>query len=188
MICDPLPTTGVDAGVVVLVALALLTAGALLVRSTRSRRTAAGTLALVLAVGSVAVLAAPSPAAAAGPDCYVAANSLTITQTSTMSGLAPGVAPAAITGLVVNNGTDSTVVVAIDVAIAFVTLDPDAPAGTCDASDYLLTDTRMPIGRTLDPGGSATFAGASIGFSDKSTNQDACQHATVALLYTTAAS
>jgi len=35
-----------------------------------------------------------------------------------------------------------------------------------------------------DPGGSTAFAGASIGFNDKSTNQDACKGATIQLLYT----
>ena len=35
-----------------------------------------------------------------------------------------------------------------------------------------------------DPGGSTAFAGASIGFNDKSTNQDACKGATIPLLYT----
>ena len=42
----------------------------------------------------------------------------------------------------------------------------------------------MPVGRTLDPGGSTLFAGASIGFYDKSTNQDACWGATILLRYT----
>ena len=42
----------------------------------------------------------------------------------------------------------------------------------------------MPVGRTLDPGGSTPFSGAFIGFSDKSTNQDACQGAAIKLLYT----
>ena len=52
-------------------------------------------------------------------------------------------------------------------------------------SDYRLVATQMPLGRTLSPGGTTPFAGASIGFSNKTTNQDACQGATVHLHYTT---
>jgi hypothetical protein len=42
----------------------------------------------------------------------------------------------------------------------------------------------MPVGRMLDPGGSTDFAGASIGFADNTTNQDACQRSVIHLLYT----
>jgi len=60
-----------------------------------------------------------------------------------------------------------------------------AAAGTCGAGDHVLLDVRMPVGQPLASyGGSTAFAGASIGFDDKSTNQDACQGATVHLHYT----
>lgn len=123
-----------------------------------------------------------------GTDPTPAANSLTITQTSTMADLAPGAAPAPITGLVVNHGPDSTFITAITVEISGVVRRPDAVAGPCDASDYVLLDERMPVGDTLAAdGGSIPFAGAAIGFNDKSTNQDACQGATIELRYRTSA-
>ena len=125
---------------------------------------------------------AANPQSAADPQS--AANSLTVSQTSVMEGLAPGIAPVAITGVVINNGADSTDIIAVDVEITGVITHPGAVPGPCDPSDYVLLDARMPVGRTLDPGGSIPFAGASIGFNDKSTNQDACKGATIQLGYT----
>jgi hypothetical protein len=55
--------------------------------------------------------------------------------------------------------------------------------GICDASDYILLDPEMPVGLVLAPGVSTHFAGARIGFSDKATNQDACQRAVITLRY-----
>ncbi len=187
MDCGSLADTGLDAGlgVLLVVAIACLVAGALAFLLTRSRgKGAAMTLLVLLVVGAAAVLAPSAPAQAAEADCGVAGNSLTVTQTSTMAGLAPGTAPVAITGLVVNNGTQSTRLTAVDVEIAGVVMAAGSAAGTCDAGDYLLSRRRMPVDRILGPGGSATFAGASIGFSNASVNQDACQYATVLLLYT----
>ncbi|MET0694834.1 MAG: hypothetical protein ABWY56_12955 [Propionibacteriaceae bacterium] len=101
-----------------------------------------------------------------------------------MKGLAPGVAPVRITGLVVNNGTDDTYIKAIAVEISSVTQAAGSRRGQCDATDYILRDQSMPVEKALDPGGSTTFTGAFIGFSNKSVNQDACQRATIQLRYT----
>jgi hypothetical protein len=112
-------------------------------------------------------------------------NSLTITQTSTMTGMAPGVAPRLITGVVVNNGPDDTFITVVRVGISSVVKAAGARPGGCDATDYVLLDTRMRVGKMLAPsGGSATFGGARIGFTNKLTNQDACKGASVTLLYT----
>jgi len=51
------------------------------------------------------------------------------------------------------------------------------------SDDRLLAPT-MPIGRALGPGGESTeFTGASIGFNDKSSNQDTCLGAVIGLTY-----
>jgi hypothetical protein len=52
------------------------------------------------------------------------------------------------------------------------------------AGDYVLLDTKMPVDQALVPGGSASFAGAAIGFDNKTVNQDGCWQAVVHLLYT----
>lgn len=188
MNCAPLPNIGLDAniGLLLLLGTACLIAGTVtLLMARRSGRGAAATLMLLLVVGTVTTITAGVSAQPATSGCSSAAdNSLIVTQTSTMEGLAPGIAPVAITGMVVSNATDSTYITAIDVEITSITPGPGSPAGTCGASDYRVLDTRMPVGRTLVPGGSTSFAAASIAFSDKTSNQDACQDATVHLLYT----
>jgi LPXTG-motif cell wall-anchored protein len=206
MTCEPLPNTGLDAPVLVVLGAAvlfLLVGVWILLRARRFRGGAAATLVLVvIAVGAgiTVGLAPASPAYATPLDCTTASpgqitesatepgadNSLTITQTSTMDNLAPGVEPVEITGRVVNNGPDDTFITAISVEIVGVTKLTGSAAGPCDASDYVLVDSRMPVGKLLAPnGGSTAFRGAAIGFNNKSTNQDACQGATIQLRYRT---
>jgi len=186
MNCDLLPRTGpdVDLGLLLILAIACLVAGAVFLLMARRRHRVSAALVLILAVGAAMAPSSGTPAAAATAECATSDNSLTVTVTSTMEGLAPGIAPVPITGLVANNGTDSTYITAVTVEITSVTADPGAPAGACGVGDYLLLDTTMAVGKYLGPGGSAPFDGASIGFADKATNQDACQHATVHLLFT----
>jgi len=181
-----LPRTGpdVDPGLLLVLATACLVAGAVFLLIARRRHRPTAALVLIFVAGVPVALSPGASAPAAAADCATADNSLAVTQTSTLEGLAPGVAPVPITGLAVNNGTDSTYIAAVTVEITLVTADPGAPAGACGVGDYLLLDTTMAVGKTLGPGGSASFGGASIGFADKTTNQDACQHATVHLLYT----
>lgn len=100
-----------------------------------------------------------------------------------MTELAPGIAPVAITGIITNNGTESTFITTVTVRISSVTKDPAATAGPCTDSDYVLLDVAMPVGQTLAPGQSVNFAGARIGFNNKASNQDACRRSVVNLQY-----
>lgn len=188
MNCDGLPVTGGLPLVLLVLAAAWLGTGVLLWSWSHARRLGPGAVVGLITIGAGLVLVggAPSPAQAGTTDCTHpgTGNSLTITQTSTMAGLAPGVAPAAITGRVVNNGPDGTFVGFVTVSIVTVTKAPGAQGGSCDTRDYLIQSPRMPVGRTLGAGGgSATFAGASIGFSHTTAKQDACKSATVGLRY-----
>ena len=181
VICDPLAATGptFPIGVALLIALGLLALGLLLAAMRGKRRPAAPAAVLLLVLLGLAVQGGSAPPAqAAVPDCSGPEHSLVITQTSTMSGMAPGIAPANITGTVQNVSTEGVVVTAITVTIVRV-----ASPGACDASDFVLADTRMPVGLTLQPGEVADFAGASVGFVDKPVNQDGCKSATIHLLY-----
>lgn len=143
------------------------------------------TVAAILA--SAGLILVPTQAMAATPDSAAAnpaAESLTVVQTSVMTGLAPGVAPVAIVGLITNNGPNPVEVTVVEVTITSVTPALDAAPGVCGPSDYVLLNARMPVDRTIEAGGGSTeFSGASIGFTTTSTNQDACQRATVQLLY-----
>lgn len=187
MICEPLPNTGLAANLWlwVFIAIGCLVLGMIILFVSRRRRTGVATSVLVVSlVAAVLTVSPQTPAQAETADCATAENSLTVVQTSTMDGLAPGLAPVAITGRVVNNSADSTHITAVEVEISAVTTSPGARPGTCDASDFLLLDTRMLLERTLDPGAATPFTGASIGFRNKPTNQDACQQAVIHLLYT----
>lgn len=187
MRCDMLPTTGLGTPLAVVLGVALccvLLGAAGVAARQRHRRGALGALVLVLALVVTlgpGLAAAPAQAADAGCVQDAAGGRLTVTQTSTMDGLAPGVAPEAITGLLVNVSTDETRVAAVDVEVLAVV---PIGAGACDAEDYTVLDPRMQVDETLQGGGSTIFDGASIGFLSTAENQDACQGATVRLLYT----
>ena len=73
------------------------------------------------------------------------APNLTVTQASAPSGMAPGIDATAITATVTNNADSKAMVSQVVVSIASVTKALDAPAGTCDASDYTLSNPIMGI-------------------------------------------
>jgi len=128
--------------------------------------------------------AGPSSPGTSAPSSPVYVNHLAVSQTSTLEGLAPGVAPIPIAGRLVNEGGDSTWITAVDVEISSITRRSDSTIGSCDASDYLVGDPRMPVEQALGPEGSTRFTGATIGFVNKSSNQDACKGAVIHLRYT----
>lgn len=109
-------------------------------------------------------------------------NAVSVVQTSTVSGLAPGVAPQTLSGNF-NNPNDGPVYVStVVVEISGV----DSAGGNCDASDYTLTGASMNVGAEIEPGnGKGSWGGATIAFNNKpSVNQDDCKGATVHLTYT----
>lgn len=173
------------AGITTAVVMLGVLAGGLVAGSSASAPASAGTPGCTAGSGPASAGPASAGPDSAGPtagpsSAPVGAADLTIIQTSTMAGLAPGVAPAVISGTITNRGSASTYVAAVTVTITGVTA---ATVGTCDTSDYLLLDKAMPVGRTLRPGESANFTGARIGFYDKAVNQDACQRAVIHLRY-----
>ena len=189
MNCDPLAFTGVGGSVALLliIAFACIIGGSAFLVILRQRRRAGRAVLLIavcLLVGGTAFLAPATLAQADYSDCVNSNNSLTVTQTSTMDNLAPGVPPVPIAGRVLNNSSEETTIFTVEVEITSVTPSPRAPAGSCNASDYILINPRMPVHRTLKPHESVRFAGASIGLRNKTTNQDACKNATIHLLYT----
>jgi hypothetical protein len=186
MPCADLAFTGSGPQTLLWVAAAvLLLVGAVLVMRRRILIGLGVALLVIVAIAAGGLPGSVSPAEAASSCTAQAGNSLTITQTSTMSGLMPGGARAAITGLVTNNGPDDTDIADIVVSISSVTKAAGAVAGTCDASDYILLDPTMAVAARLGAGASIAFSGASIGFRTTAANQNACKGATVNLLYST---
>src|SRR3546814_17243125 len=101
----------------------------------------------VLIVGASAGAVSAAPAHAASSDCASAQSALTVTQTSIMDGLAPGVAPSSISGLVTNRSPARTFIAAVPVDIIAVTPRSDAPAGTCTPSQHRTAHPYLPRGR-----------------------------------------
>ncbi|MCU1401681.1 MAG: hypothetical protein JWM70_5 [Microbacteriaceae bacterium] len=190
MTCSALASTGLEfvpTLVLLLAAVGLPAVGILLLSRRRfhNGRRLVVVFLLLLVGGTLFADGKGAMAATSGcVDSPTENRTLTITQTSTLTGLAPNLAPAAIAGVVTNNSTDSTFVVAIAVSIDAVTKRVGV-VGVCEVDDYLLLSPRMPVGLALRGGGSTAFGGASIGFNDRSVNQDACKGATVTLRYLT---
>jgi hypothetical protein len=111
---------------------------------------------------------------------------LTITQTSALTGLAPGVPPITITGTVRNDADEAVSVRIITVSILVVRTAPHAPHGSCNESDYRIVNGTMLVDLQIPPHVTIEFGGAVIGLINKAVNQDACQGSIVKLDYESA--
>lgn len=187
MNCGYLAGTGVqlmDFLILAFVCFAIATI--LFLRSRRGRTAAALALLLFLSGCLLTGVISGSTAHATDPRCPAPVpveNSISINQSVEIGGLAPGAAPQEISGVIMNKTTQKAFINSVTVSIISVSEVPHNAAGTCDVSDYFLLAPEMPVGRTLKPGESVAFSGASIGFNDKLTNQDACRGARVNLRY-----
>jgi hypothetical protein len=142
--------------------------------------------AILVAAGGGTAYAYWSAAGGTGTGTATSATgtaSLAVTQTTAPVNLAPGVAAGTISGSIKNNANNSAYVTSVTVSIASVTKAGGAPAGTCDSTDYTLSNPIMTVGSDIAAGATAPFTGATLGFNDKVTNQDACKGATVNLSY-----
>ncbi len=113
------------------------------------------------------------------------ATTVTVRQASAPTGMGPGIAAGDITVTVSNPGSSSVPANQVLVTIDSVTKVAGAPAGTCTASDYVLTGATMTTGATtLAPSTSTTFSGATLQSKDDAIiDQDGCKGATVTLAY-----
>jgi hypothetical protein len=111
---------------------------------------------------------------------------LTVNQTGTLTAMYPGDSAQTLSGTFDNNavGAGAAYVTSVTASIASVTKAGGAPAGTCAAADYTLSNPVMTVGAEVPKGaGVGTWTGATIQFHDTGTSQDACKGATVNLSY-----
>jgi hypothetical protein len=112
-------------------------------------------------------------------------QALTVRQTSTIGDLGPGVPLRVLSGNFDNPNSGPVYVGTVTASIAGVTKAPNAPEGTCDASDYTLGLSTMTVNAEVPAGvGAGSWGGATIKFNNKNVIQDACKGATVNLAYT----
>jgi hypothetical protein len=157
-------------------------------RNSKKRIAAIAIITLVLVGGGGAATYAYWSAGGTGTGTATTGTSVAITaiQTSTVTGLAPGSAAQTLSGNFTNTNSGPVYVTSVTASIASVTKAVGAPAGTCDATDYALSNATMAVGAQV-PSGSAqgSWTGATIAFVNKAAAlQDACKGATVNLAYT----
>jgi len=157
-----------------------------MVKLTRQR--AVTVIALIAVVGIAGAAVAYWTAGGSGSGSGGTAEqtaALTVNQTTTLAAMYPGDSAQTISGDFTNPNSGPVQVNTVTAAIASVTKAAGAPAGTCDATDYALAGAAMTVNASV-PAGSAqgAWTGATIKFTNKTTNQDACKGATVNLSYT----
>lgn len=113
---------------------------------------------------------------------------VTVNQTSNLNPMGPGVSAQTLSGTFTNPSSGPLYVATVTAAIGSVTDAAGNAIAGCDASDYVLTPASgvMSVASEVARGtGVGSWGGVTIQFNDKtSTNQDACQGATVNLTYT----
>jgi hypothetical protein len=113
-----------------------------------------------------------------------ATTPLTVNQTTTLNAMYPGDTAQTISGNFDNTNDGPIHVSTVTASISSVTKAVGAVAGTCDASDYTLTDAVMTVNAEVPVGtAQGSWTGAKIKFNNKATNQDQCKGATVNLSY-----
>jgi hypothetical protein len=140
---------------------------------------------LVLASGAVLAYWTANGNGAGSGSAAAGTSNVVVVQTTALTAMYPGDSPQTISGNFNNDLNPGPVFIeSVTVSIASVTKAVGAPAGTCDATDFTLTNATMIVGASIPAGnGVGAWTGATIQFNNKATNQDGCKGATVNLGY-----
>lgn len=160
-------------------------------RSTTQSRVGRTLVAVVAVAGLATAAFAYWTAGGSGSGSASAAGAqdpLVANQTAVLTAMYPGDSPQTLSGDFTNPNDGPIQVNTVTASIASVTKAAGAPAGTCDATDFALTDAVMTVNAQVPAGTNVgSFSGAKIQFNNKAgANQDACKGATVALAYAVA--
>ena len=117
----------------------------------------------------------------------VVTTPLRVNQTADLVPAVPGAPAQILSGTFDNRNGQPVHVSTVVVAIASVSKAPGAAAGTCDASDFTLTQRAITVAADVPSGrGTGAWRGSGIAFHTKpGIDQNACQGATVKLAYST---
>ena len=149
----------------------------------RTKNVAELVVGLVLTVGGAFAWFGETGTGSGTSAASTSAAGLTINQTA-VTGLWPGVAKT-LSGTFNNTNPGSVRVTSVTATLGTVTKSAAAPAGTCDATDFALTNATVAVNQDV-PTGSAkgTWSGPVLTMVDKTTDRDACLGATVTVHYT----
>lgn len=147
-----------------------------------SKRTLAAATVGAVAVSGVALAYWTSGGSGTGTAATGDVLPVTVTQTSTISGLAPGLAAVTLSGNFDNPNAGPVHVSGVTATVSSVTLAAGA-VGSCDATDYTVGGT-APVNAEVASGtAKGAWTGLTLAFNNKATNQDGCKGATVTLTY-----
>jgi hypothetical protein len=137
--------------------------------------------AAVIAVGGAGVALAywTNPGSGAGSAPTGTTTAIVVNQTSTISGLAPGLPAQTLSGNFDNPNNGPIFVGSVNVTVT------GTDKSGCTASDYTIAGS-APVNAEVPSGEDVgAWTGLTIQFNDKAgANQDACKNATVTLSYT----
>jgi hypothetical protein len=152
---------------------------------TKKRMLTALSVVSVIAIAAVAYGYWTTSGSGDGTASAGSTTGITVNQTSTLTAMYPGDSAQTLSGDFTNTNSSPVYVGTVTASIQSVDKASDAPAGTCDATDFTLSNAAMTVNAQVPSGtNEGAWSGATIKFNDKSdTNQDACKGATVNLHY-----
>jgi hypothetical protein len=139
-------------------------------------------VALITATGVVLAYWTANGNGSGSANAAAGTSDVTVNQTTVLTPMYPGDTAQTIGGDFDNGNSGPVYVTQVTVSIDSVTKAVGAPAGTCDASDFTLSNPVAAVNAEIPVGtGVGAWSGPTIQFNNKPSNQDACKGATVAL-------
>jgi hypothetical protein len=112
---------------------------------------------------------------------------ITVNQTSTVTGIAPGVAAQPLSGNFTNANTSTVHVATVTVTVTSTDKPLNTPNPGCTAADFTIVGGTMAVNADVVVGtNTGAWTGATIAFNNTAINQDACKGAVVKLAYVAA--
>ncbi len=135
---------------------------------------------IVLAVGAAAYAYWTVSGSGTGEASTGNVTSITVNQSGSVSGLAPGLPAQALSGTFDNPNGGPVFVASVSAVVS------GTDKSGCTASDYTISGSPATVATQVASGsGVGAWSGISIAFNNKAgTNQDACKGATVSIAYT----
>jgi hypothetical protein len=136
-------------------------------------------MAAVIAVSGVAYAYWTATGSGAGTAQAGTPSSLTVNQTSTITGLYPGGPAQALSGNFDNPNAYSVNVTAVTASVGSVSGNP----GTCATTNFVVAGTSNVPGSIAAGNGTGAWSGLTVQLVETGANQDGCKGATVHLVY-----